>query len=546
MARLVVLAVVEIEAISLETTSKWVITEFYYSEIGNHHGMSMQSIVSWLIAALVLTLVLAFHGTTRAKPVQGYAIGLKAANRRLNSPHLRPTAIASQPTGANKAECTDSAADLDRVLASGDDNAIFALARKLERGKIGSRDLAGAAKLMLAAARLGNPDAMLRYGIYVERGFGTEPNFDQAVYWFELAARSGRPDGLAGIARLFMEGRLVAADLNVASMYIDKAETAGSGEALFLKALLSPSSTAETIALLRRGAELGNENSKMMLARLYADGVPGEDTYDAALDWARSAASEGSPDAETMLAKILLKVGPIGEQSDVAWIDEVKKNFYDAAQQGSAVAATELARLLLMQKAISANEVKELRDLATAAYDLSMPDAAFLMAASYAIQGDHSNDKEILAWLKLGAKDQDWRSKYARRLLSDGTIEPSEAVRIAGLATLTDYSQAEFERRTRPGAKRPDGVMPPAPISITLPTPPVGFDQLSLSENTVAEFTVGRDGSPVAIQVSGTRFASIEARTIQSVSTWRFKPATRNGEYYALKVRVPIRFYSGR
>lgn len=86
----------------------------------------------------------------------------------------------------------------------------------------------------------------------------------------------------------------------------------------------------------------------------------------------------------------------------------------------------------------------------------------------------------------------------------------------------------------------------PVPLQTPRPVLPTELSVLSFKGSAMAEFVVGEDGTPRAINVVGATLPQLEAAVREAVAKWKFKPGTRNGAYYPQPMRVPFRFQSGK
>ena len=150
-----------------------------------------------------------------------------------------------------------------------------------------------------AAAAAGNPAAEYEIGVRFTEGRGVAANLELAVQWFERAAKQGLAPALYRLGSLHEKGLGVKKDL-------DKARQ------LYLLA-----------------ADKGNANAVHNLAVLYAEGIDGKPDYRQAAQWFRKAADRGVADSQYNLG--ILYARGIGVDQNLA---ESYKWFALAAQQG--------------------------------------------------------------------------------------------------------------------------------------------------------------------------------------------------------------------
>jgi protein TonB len=83
------------------------------------------------------------------------------------------------------------------------------------------------------------------------------------------------------------------------------------------------------------------------------------------------------------------------------------------------------------------------------------------------------------------------------------------------------------------------------PLDDSQPKPSIPDDLRgdALDKTFVAEFTVGEDGTPMAVKaVQSTGNDELDRRALDAAKKWRFKPATRDGQPVVGKVRLFIEF----
>lgn len=84
---------------------------------------------------------------------------------------------------------------------------------------------------LLGAAMLDDPVAQYVVGTMCVFGKGTAVDYDDALYWFSLAAENGHADALNEIGIMFAEGMGIDADFGKAEEYWNKAVELGCEDA---------------------------------------------------------------------------------------------------------------------------------------------------------------------------------------------------------------------------------------------------------------------------------------------------------------------------
>jgi TonB family protein len=405
-------------------------------------------------------------------------------------------------------------------------------ARALEFGLNGGAiNYAKAFELYKKAAALGSAEAWYRMGRLAlgRKVDGVAPK--SAVGYFQKAADLGFVDAYVALARAYMEGRLAKTDLAKADFYLDLAVEAGNVEAMFLKGSMLAGSTEtarQGLDLLMDAARAGNADAQYTLGRLFRDGTVVARDREAAEKWLRLAAESGSVRAKADLGRLLMKTGGDAASQEVAGL------LAEAADAGSSSAARTLARMIYGGKP-SNEALGAIREYAEKSFDGGKAEGAFLMALSHAV-GKTPDMDQAMQWLEMGRVDQDWRSRYALQLIQNGT-DAVEAFKTVVDAKFTDWVDA-FDG----GKPLPANITPPKIVKMTNPKLPGSMAALNINGNVMVSFVVGENGKPQGIQVVKSSHPELSAAVIRAVETWKLVPATKDGQYAPIKIRVPVRF----
>jgi len=141
-------------------------------------------------------------------------------------PLLTIIALAAAVLGAaaDKPEPTRTLKDIQAAAAKGEAQAQFPPSVHYIRGLGGvKKALPAAAKLYLTAARQGNVDAQLNYGVMCARGQGVPQNLPLAWAWMRASALQGKPNASANL-KLF-EKNFTAAEKKAAQAAWEKVAT---------------------------------------------------------------------------------------------------------------------------------------------------------------------------------------------------------------------------------------------------------------------------------------------------------------------------------
>lgn len=111
--------------------------------------------------------------------------------------------------------------------SEGDSRATFALASWYLNGTPHTRkNLKLGTSLLMKAARLENPEALLNLGWAYETGTGVKPNLQQAFRLYLQSALSDNAEAMYQVSRMFAHGLGTERDLKLARMFLKKATEA--------------------------------------------------------------------------------------------------------------------------------------------------------------------------------------------------------------------------------------------------------------------------------------------------------------------------------
>lgn len=420
------------------------------------------------------------------------------------------------------------------LLQSGNGKQLFDMAAAYASGNGVTADASRARRSMERAAELGYPAAMRGLGRYNETGFGGPMDGKAAEKWYQQAAKQGEVDAYADIARMYIAGEAVAPDPTKANFYIEKGLESGSIKAKYLKAATlvdNPATQSEALRYLGEAAKEGDADAQQLLGRLYNEGKGITKDPQKALEWARAAAENGSVTAKRDIANYLLKESGASPTPEAA--REIVANLASALEQQSPQAAYQLALLTMGSQDATSVDRKNARSLAEQAFDGGLNNAAFLRAA---LAGD---SVDATTWLEKGAAVHDWKSVYARKLISSGETTVTEAISAAQQMTYSEYLGNYAQTN-----KSSSGTLPPRAVAMEMPRFPTGLDSIAVKGTVTAEFVVSSNGIPTAVQILDATHPELAASAATAIAKWRFKPAMRNGVAVPQRVRSPINFVS--
>ncbi len=164
------------------------------------------------------------------------------------------------------------------AAAHGLPQAMFALARALDKGRGTLRNLVEAARWYELAAERQHAGAMAALGTMYEFGDGVRLDMAEALRLYQTAAQSGEPAAMTSLAYLYAHGKGVARNLQEARRLYELAANKGHVRAMFNLALMQMrgeggrTDIANGVKLLETAAARGHAGANLELAYLYDDG----------------------------------------------------------------------------------------------------------------------------------------------------------------------------------------------------------------------------------------------------------------------------------
>ena len=436
----------------------------------------------------------------------------------------------------------------ERMLAASqarDAKALIALGKEVRLAAGGDarfkNERAFVARCFNEAAKLGNTEGMMLAGRCAAEGFGETADKARAEEWFIAAGDAGLADGYNAAARLLLDGKNAKVEIDTAMMLVDKALAMGSAEAKYLKGSLTLTQGGDVSAafdLLMQAARADYPDAQFLLSRLYAEGkfLPKDEKV--AGEWAKYAADSGLAAANADLGIATMR----GKEGGADNMGDAMDRLASAADKGNASASLELAIAYLRANSVNPNrdDMATGRNYAQQAFEQGRADGAFGAAIYAMIFSDYD---DAMAWLQRGSDANDWKSKYACRLMNEDGMSLRDAVKTASKATYVEYADYSAERTS--GVAINDKV--PELTTFTAPQMPASLGTMDIQSAVTVQFTVNKDGVPVDITVPNpSEYDALNQAAIDAVSKWRFKPGIKNGAPVNTRMQIPVQFKSQR
>ena len=154
-----------------------------------------------------------------------------------------------------------------------------------------------------AAATAGDAAAEFEVATRFAEGHGVTPSNEQAVRWFELAAKQGLAPAQFRLGAFYEKGIVVKKDFAVAREFYAAAAAKGNAKAmhnlavLYAEGINGSADYRSAAQWFRKAADHGIADSQYNLAILYARGIGVEQNYAESYKWFALAASKGDSDA---------------------------------------------------------------------------------------------------------------------------------------------------------------------------------------------------------------------------------------------------------
>ena len=178
-------------------------------------------------------------------------------------------------------------------------------------GKLGSVQIPPSEKLpdgiggpvLRAAALKGDPTAAYEVGVRFAEGKGIAANLDEAAKWYDRAAQAGVVPAIFRLGTFYEKGLSVKKDIDIARRYYVQAAERGNAKAMHNLAVLDADGGGKganyksASQWFRKAADRGVADSQYNLGILYARGIGVEQNLAESFKWFSLAAAQGDADA---------------------------------------------------------------------------------------------------------------------------------------------------------------------------------------------------------------------------------------------------------
>jgi localization factor PodJL len=178
-------------------------------------------------------------------------------------------------------------------------------------GKLGSVSVPPTEKLpdgiggpaLRAAAMKGDPTAAYEVGVRFAEGKGVAANLDEAAKWYDRAAQAGVVPAIFRLGTFYEKGMSVKKDAEIARRYYLQAAERGNAKAMHNLAVLDADGGGKganyksASQWFRKAADRGVADSQFNLGILYARGIGVEQNLAESFKWFSLAAAQGDADS---------------------------------------------------------------------------------------------------------------------------------------------------------------------------------------------------------------------------------------------------------
>jgi localization factor PodJL len=157
--------------------------------------------------------------------------------------------------------------------------------------------------VLRAAALKGDPAAAYEIGVRFAEGKGVAANLDEAAKWYDRAAQAGVVPAIFRLGTFYEKGLSVKKDVDIARRYYAQAAERGSAKAMHNLAVLDADGGGKganyksASIWFRKAADRGVADSQFNLGILYARGIGVEQNLAESFKWFSLAAAQGDADA---------------------------------------------------------------------------------------------------------------------------------------------------------------------------------------------------------------------------------------------------------
>ena len=157
--------------------------------------------------------------------------------------------------------------------------------------------------VLRAAALKGDPAAAYEIGVRFAEGKGVAANLDEAAKWYDRAAQAGVVPAIFRLGTFYEKGLSVKKDVDIARRYYLQAAERGNAKAMHNLAVLDADGGGKganyksASQWFRKAADRGVADSQFNLGILYARGIGVEQNLAESFKWFSLAAAQGDADA---------------------------------------------------------------------------------------------------------------------------------------------------------------------------------------------------------------------------------------------------------
>jgi len=372
-----------------------------------------------------------------------------------------------------------------------------------EHGRGVKQDYAEAMAWYRKAASQADSKAEGSIGWFYQQGLGVSRDYAEAMSWYQKAAEHGNFAADTSIGWLYQNGLGVKQNYSEALTWYQKAASKGDVLArnnigtLYESGLGVDRDPKLAMASYYQAADQGSALAERNVGRLYEAGLGVQQDYGKAANWFRKAAEQGDADA----------------QVDIGWL----------YQNGLGVHKDYTAAMTWYQKAAAQNNGNAQNNI------------GWLYQNGFGVKLDYH---EAMTWYSKAAEQGNARAKGNMEWLSRNGLANDDTKPATQSAVATQPASGE-----KPPIVLPNGIR--AAQAIFAPDPDYSEEarKAKLSGTVVLSLVISAEGVPKDIKVVGPLGDGLDEKAVETIKTWKFQPAMKDGEPVALPAVIEVQFH---
>jgi TonB family protein len=401
------------------------------------------------------------------------------------------------------------------------------------------QDYANAMIWYLKSAAQGNARAQENVGWFYEHGRGVKQDYAEAMAWYRKAATQADPQAEGFIGWFYQQGLGVSRDYAEAMSWYQKAAEHGNFAAetsigwLYQNGFGAKQNYSEALTWYQKAASKGDALARNNIGSLYENGLGVDRNPKLAMAWYYQAADQGSALAERNVGR-LYEAG-LGVQQDYG---KAANWFRKAAEQGDAGAQVDIGWLYQNGLGVHkdyADAMTWYQKAAAQNDDNAQNNIGWLYQNGFGVKQDY---REAMTWYRKASEQNNARAKANMDWLSRSGLANDDTKSTNQSAVVTQPASGEKRPLVLPNGIR-------AAQAIFAPDPDYSEEarKAKLSGTVVLSLVISAEGVPKDIKVVGPLGDGLDEKAVETIKTWKFQPATKDGKPVALPAVIEVQFH---